>query len=443
MDYYNGVVKVKDGLFMGNCETGEDLEFITDNKITRVINCAGFELTNLFESSGVKYLTFDWLDNEGQQIFDAEDSVIKKVTSFIDDSLEKGESCLVWSVNGCSRSACVICGYLMNKFSWTLYKALEYLTSKLQSLCLCPSFLHQLFSLQERLLNDHQKSLTCTWEVQNGEVDDLLLQNTFLNSKSPQVSMPPRPLKNSGALTWSERLLKGKENKQDGPILVKSCLKGNTENSFVYNPSRGSSAEVSFRSDGESRKGLLKKQEFPLKTLKNSKNSLDFLLKKKENTKASSERENILKSSERSIKERENSSRSLEKPTKSRENSTKSLERPTKERENSIKPSERPTKEKENSIKSSKLSSSSNPKPISTRVKTFRNPIKILRDPKESLKTQTLKDVSSLLNTGGLNQSSKAVKTLKSVNSRTVRTPSPIVFSDPVLQQNRLRRPWR
>ena len=261
MDYYNGVVKVKDGLFMGNFETGEDFDFITDNKITRIINCAGYELSNLFESSGIKYLTYNFLDNSVQVIFDEADEIITEIASFIDSSLNKGESCLIWSVNGCSRSACITISYLMIKYSWSLYKSLDYLSSKFQSLSLSPNFLHQLFNLQGRLLNNHNKFLTVNWESvsnEDKEIEDLVLQNTYLNSKTPKVLLPPRPLRNSSNLKWNEKLLIEKENKQEGPILVKSCLKGKSENSFVYTPSRGSSTEISFRSDSESRKENLR-----------------------------------------------------------------------------------------------------------------------------------------------------------------------------------------
>ena len=36
--------KLKDGLFLGDFETAQDMEFILANKITRIINCAGREV---------------------------------------------------------------------------------------------------------------------------------------------------------------------------------------------------------------------------------------------------------------------------------------------------------------------------------------------------------------------------------------------------------------
>ncbi len=36
--------KLKDGLFLGDFETAQDMEFIMANKISRIINCAGREV---------------------------------------------------------------------------------------------------------------------------------------------------------------------------------------------------------------------------------------------------------------------------------------------------------------------------------------------------------------------------------------------------------------
>lgn len=46
--------KLKDGLFLGDHEAAQDLEFIIANKITHIINCAGREIPNGWERSGVR-----------------------------------------------------------------------------------------------------------------------------------------------------------------------------------------------------------------------------------------------------------------------------------------------------------------------------------------------------------------------------------------------------
>lgn len=44
----------------------KDLDFIISNKVTHIINCAGKQIINSFESFGVKYLTLNWMENDSQ-----------------------------------------------------------------------------------------------------------------------------------------------------------------------------------------------------------------------------------------------------------------------------------------------------------------------------------------------------------------------------------------
>ena len=76
-----GAIKIKDGLFIGDefaakvtssvpksllsC-VQQDLEFIITNKVTHVINTAGQQLANFWETVGVGYLTFDWVESDTQ-----------------------------------------------------------------------------------------------------------------------------------------------------------------------------------------------------------------------------------------------------------------------------------------------------------------------------------------------------------------------------------------
>ena len=59
-----GAVKIKDGLFLGDQYSAQDLEFLAVNKISHIVNCAGRQLKNQWTSVGVKYLTFYWLDDD-------------------------------------------------------------------------------------------------------------------------------------------------------------------------------------------------------------------------------------------------------------------------------------------------------------------------------------------------------------------------------------------
>jgi len=57
-----GAIKIKDGLFIGDDFASKDLEFIQNNKVTRIVNCAGLEVDNTFMDIGVQYLTYFWND---------------------------------------------------------------------------------------------------------------------------------------------------------------------------------------------------------------------------------------------------------------------------------------------------------------------------------------------------------------------------------------------
>ena len=60
-----GAHKIKDGIIVGDESTAKDLQFIVDNRITHIINCAGIQVKNMWEQIGIKYLRFKWLDIEG------------------------------------------------------------------------------------------------------------------------------------------------------------------------------------------------------------------------------------------------------------------------------------------------------------------------------------------------------------------------------------------
>lgn len=68
-----GAVKIRDGLFLGDQYSPQDLEFLAVNKISHIVNCAGRQLQNQWTQVGVKYLTFYWLDDDRQLLFDDND----------------------------------------------------------------------------------------------------------------------------------------------------------------------------------------------------------------------------------------------------------------------------------------------------------------------------------------------------------------------------------
>ena len=79
-----GAIKVKDALFIGDEFAAQDLEFVVANKVTRIINTSGRQIPNHWESVGVQYLTYFWLDQENQLIFDNRDRTADELFAFID-----------------------------------------------------------------------------------------------------------------------------------------------------------------------------------------------------------------------------------------------------------------------------------------------------------------------------------------------------------------------
>jgi hypothetical protein len=189
-----GAVKIKDGLFLGDEYAAQDLEFIVTNKVAHIINAAGRQMPNHWESIGINYLTLNWIETDNQILFDAKDEIINELFRFIDNALLKGESVLVQSVKGQNRSCCVLAAFFIKKYRWTLYKTLEFLHSRKPTLEIRASFFNQLIALENKLTKNGQGPKTYNWtdvSDKNAESDELILTNTFLNSKAAQTDHSP------------------------------------------------------------------------------------------------------------------------------------------------------------------------------------------------------------------------------------------------------------
>ncbi|EAN77591.1 dual specificity protein phosphatase, putative [Trypanosoma equiperdum] len=179
-------VRVKDGIFVGNAVAAHDREFISLNKITHVVNCAGGELADLFADDGVKYLTFPWKDPTGSVctavMFDSADENVKRTVRFIDEALEAGDCVLVHSQLGMSRSPALVAAYLIVKYGWKLESAISFLEMAHKDMSIKPHFLRQLRMFAKRNTIEH--------DIFDVDVDDSsfgldnvqwMLRNTLLN----------------------------------------------------------------------------------------------------------------------------------------------------------------------------------------------------------------------------------------------------------------------
>ena len=109
------ITKIKDGFFLGDEPTSSNLDIIIQFKITHMINAAGQQIVNNWESIGIKYLTLNWSEAPNQLLFDSKDEIANRIFSFIEDSFKNGEGILVHSVRGQNRGCIVVIIYLLKK----------------------------------------------------------------------------------------------------------------------------------------------------------------------------------------------------------------------------------------------------------------------------------------------------------------------------------------
>lgn len=229
-DMYNefiGAIKIRDGLFIGDQLAAQDYEFVITNKVTHIINTSGLQIRNYWESIGVKYLTFDWVDQDCQIILDANNNNANKIYNFIEEAYEQGESCLVHSLRGQSRASTVLAAYFMKKFKWSLYKTIEFLNNRRPDLEIRASFIRQLSYYEKRLLQETGVQSDAWTELASKphlENDELILTHTFLNAQmgpfadfSKADAIPD--FKDSSKLKWLDE----RESKKD--ILVTNFSK--------------------------------------------------------------------------------------------------------------------------------------------------------------------------------------------------------------------------
>lgn len=153
--------KVFDGLFLGDAETSMDADFLDLNKISRLVNLAGQQVQNILSGHGFVYQTFCWEDQSDFLVFPAmeKDKALLDMVEFIDISLRKGLSVLVFSLRGMSRNAFAICAFLMFKYNWGFEKSFDFILSKKSDLQINQGFVQQLFALEKRLSNKRLKLL--------------------------------------------------------------------------------------------------------------------------------------------------------------------------------------------------------------------------------------------------------------------------------------------
>ncbi|KAA6385743.1 MAG: putative dual specificity phosphatase domain protein [Streblomastix strix] len=175
------VSKVRDGLFIGTYEAAASEEFITSNRITHVVNCAGSHVPNRFMRIGIHYLTFFLLDEDTSIFIDQEGINPDSVYNFIEEAMREYEGVMIHSVLGRSRALIVAAAYMMRKYEWDAAFAVE-VVSSCRRIRMRPAFELQLRKYEEQLP-------MIVWSPELYE-EEYVIRNTYFNKK---IGLPVAP----------------------------------------------------------------------------------------------------------------------------------------------------------------------------------------------------------------------------------------------------------
>ena len=111
-----------DNIYLGDFRAADNLQFLKDNKITAIINCA-YNLPSKFESE-IKYLNLNLRDEKQMQIIPS----MEQAYLFIKE--DPNRNILVHCVYGKSRSASAVIFYLMKEKKWDYETCLNFVKEK-------------------------------------------------------------------------------------------------------------------------------------------------------------------------------------------------------------------------------------------------------------------------------------------------------------------------
>jgi hypothetical protein len=207
--------KVKDGLFVGNQDASIDTDFLAENQVSGIVNCAGRSVPNSWETLGIRYITFDWFDNDSQIILEKGSSLVDQVTDFIEITVDRAESVLVHSVYGQSRSVCLIAAYMMKRYKWRLKKVMNFLMFRRLEIQMKPGFIMQLEEMEKSLLAE--SNLSDSWDPKGCKDDDeAVLRNSYCNAQGEL----PEPLKLSDSALWEPTKLRWHDKMNNNKALL-------------------------------------------------------------------------------------------------------------------------------------------------------------------------------------------------------------------------------
>ena len=180
------ISKITEGFFLGDRITATIDDVIDKFKISHIVNAAGTEIHNEFDTTTMQYLTLNWNETPKQSLFNSKDEIANKIVVFIDKGIKKGEGVLVHSVRGQNRACVVVLIYCMKKYGWSLRKSIDYISSKKHDVDIPIYFLNQLAQFEGRLgITEKPTIRSETWSVDGVKDDDeMIMRNTYVNGLS-------------------------------------------------------------------------------------------------------------------------------------------------------------------------------------------------------------------------------------------------------------------
>ena len=116
------------------------------------------------------------------------DEIANKIEDFIEDSFNKGEGVLAFSVRGQNRVCIVILIFLMKKYKWPLNRCLEFLRNKKQDIDVPNYFMDQLKNFEGRMIKRGEGIINIPWSEENlSSPDEKLMRNTYVNGLKSEV----------------------------------------------------------------------------------------------------------------------------------------------------------------------------------------------------------------------------------------------------------------
>ena len=133
---------IEEGLHLGSLNAGQNLELLRQNNVTKVLAFLDtFRYVPKFE--GIEYVQIELPDSDGADLLQH----LPKAIEFISNAQKNGENVLVHCAAGVSRSASIVIGYIMVKYSYDFETAKVFVKTRRGCIWPNPGFRQQFSSI--------------------------------------------------------------------------------------------------------------------------------------------------------------------------------------------------------------------------------------------------------------------------------------------------------